>query len=168
MRTPAPAHDWSRSVLPESTSRVATLLTAVRDGATEHAGVIATAYADADRVASLDPFAMVDAAAAAAVTVMSSDTADKQGPGLRELTSPATLRAWVAAARDAHMLVALAGKLTADDFGLMNDAGADIVGVRRRVRRRPHRVFRRSASASLRLLFVAQHAHLCLALPQRI
>lgn len=114
----------------DSHSRVATLLAAARDGATEHAGVIATAYADADRVASLDPFAMVDAAAAAAVTGILLDTADKQGPGLRELMSPATLRAWVAAARDAHMLVALAGKLTADDFGLMNDAGVDIVGVR--------------------------------------
>ena len=64
----------------DSDTRVATLLTAVRDGATEHAGVIATAYADADRVASLDPFAMVDAAAAAAVTGVLLDTADKTAP----------------------------------------------------------------------------------------
>ena len=113
-----------------SHARVATLLAAARDGAAEHAGVIATAYADADRVASLDPFALVDAAAAAAVTGVLLDTADKQGPGLRELMSSATLRAWVAAARDARLLVAVAGKLTADDFAMVNDAGVDIVGVR--------------------------------------
>jgi uncharacterized protein (UPF0264 family) len=113
-----------------SHARVATLLAAARDGAAGHAGVIATAYADADRVASLDPFAIVDAAAAAAVTGVLLDTADKQGPGLGELMSLATLRAWVAAARDARLLVAVAGKLTADDFAMVNDAGTDIVGVR--------------------------------------
>src|SRR5688572_6649513 len=45
--------------------RVVSLLSAARDGAAGQAGVIATAYADADRVASLDPFAVIDAAAAA-------------------------------------------------------------------------------------------------------
>jgi uncharacterized protein (UPF0264 family) len=113
-----------------SHARVATLLAATRDGAAERAGVIATAYADADRVASLDPFAIVDAAAAAAVTGVLLDTADKHGPALRELMSPATLRAWVATARDARLIVAVAGKLTADDFRIVNDVGADIVGVR--------------------------------------
>jgi len=113
-----------------SHARVKTLLTGTRDGATGYAGVIATAYADADRVASLDPFAIVDAAAAAAVTGVLLDTADKHGPGLRQLMSPTTLRAWVAAARDARLLVAVAGKLTADDFEAVHELGADIVGVR--------------------------------------
>ena len=114
----------------DSHARVATLLAAARDGAAGHAGVIATAYADADRVASLDPFAIIDAAATAAVTGVLLDTTDKQGPGLRELMSLAALRSWVAAARDARLLVAVAGRLTADDFAMVNDAGADIVGVR--------------------------------------
>jgi uncharacterized protein (UPF0264 family) len=113
-----------------STSRVAALLAAAREGAAEHAGVIATAYADADRVATVDPFAMVDAAARAGAAGVLIDTADKRGPGLRHLMSPTTLRSWVRAARDGGLMVALAGKLTAEDLGLADEAGADIVGVR--------------------------------------
>jgi (5-formylfuran-3-yl)methyl phosphate synthase len=113
-----------------SRTRVVSLLAAARDGAAGHAGVIATAYADADRVASLDPFAMIDAAARAGVAGVLLDTADKQGPRLTGLISPATLSAWVSAARDARLLVALAGKLTAADFSVLDGTGADIVGVR--------------------------------------
>jgi (5-formylfuran-3-yl)methyl phosphate synthase len=113
-----------------SPPRVMSLLAAARDGAAIHAGVIATAYADADRVASLDPFAMIDAAAKASATGILLDTADKQGPGLTGLMSQERLSSWVRTAHDARLLVSLAGKLTADDLGYVSDAGADIVGVR--------------------------------------
>jgi len=113
-----------------SPPHVMSLLAAARDGAATHAGVVATAYADADRVASLDPFAMIDAAAKAGVTGILLDTADKQGPGLTGLMSQERLSSWVRTAHDARLLVALAGKLTADDLGYVSDAGADIVGVR--------------------------------------
>jgi len=114
-----------------SRTRVVSLVAAARDGAAgTRAGVIATAYADADRVASLDPFAMIDAAAKAGVTGILLDTADKQGPGLTGLMSQERLSSWVRTAHDARLLVALAGKLTADDLGYVSDAGADIVGVR--------------------------------------
>jgi len=83
-----------------------------------------------DRVASLNPFVMIDAAALAGATGILLDTVDKQGPGLRGLMSSERLHSWVSAARDARLLIALAGKLTADDFGFVNDAGADIIGVR--------------------------------------
>lgn len=114
-----------------SRTRVASLVDAARDGAAgTRAGVIATAYADADRVASLNLLAMIDAAALAGATGILLDTADKRGPGLRGLMSSERLHSWISAARDARLLVALAGKLTADDFGFVNDAGADIIGVR--------------------------------------
>jgi uncharacterized protein (UPF0264 family) len=114
-----------------SRTRVASLVAAARDGAAgTRAGVVATAYADADRVESLNPFAMIDAAALAGATGLLLDTADKQGPGLRGLMSSERLHSWISAARDARLLVALAGKLTADDVGFVNDAGADIIGVR--------------------------------------
>jgi (5-formylfuran-3-yl)methyl phosphate synthase len=113
-----------------SHTRVVSLVAAARDGAATYAGVIATAYADADRVASLNPFAMIDAAVSAGATGILLDTADKRGPGLPGLMSSERLWAWVRAARDARLLVALAGKLTAADFGFVNEAGADIVGVR--------------------------------------
>ena len=113
-----------------SPSRVVSLLAAARAGAAGDAGVIATAYADADRVASLNPLAMIDAAAAAGAAGILLDTADKQGPGLPGLMSPATLSAWVNRARDVRLVVALAGKLTEADVGMVVDTGADIVGVR--------------------------------------
>jgi hypothetical protein len=113
-----------------SAARVAALIAAARDSAAPHAGVIATAYADADRVASLDPFTIVDAAARAGAVGVLIDTADKHGPGLRALMPPASLYSWVALARDARLVVAVAGKLTAGDMAYAIDAGADVAGVR--------------------------------------
>jgi (5-formylfuran-3-yl)methyl phosphate synthase len=113
-----------------SRARVAALLAAAQDGASARGGVIATAYADADRVGSLDPFGIVDAAARAGAAGVLLDTADKRGPGLRDLIPPAVLRTWVETAREARLTVALAGKLSVDDFGYASDAGADVVGVR--------------------------------------
>jgi (5-formylfuran-3-yl)methyl phosphate synthase len=111
-------------------SSVTALLDAAKRGATSNAGVIAVAYADADRAASADLWQIVDAAASAGATGVLLDTADKHGPGLRALMTGATLASWVAAAHDAGLLVALAGKLSADDLEFVGDAGADIAGVR--------------------------------------
>lgn len=113
-----------------SPSKVTALLAAARRGCAEHAGVIATAYADAGRVGSLDPFAVVDAAATAGVAGVLIDTADKHGPGLCGLMTMDDLRRWVTRAHEAKLLVALAGKLTADELRVADEAGADIAGVR--------------------------------------
>lgn len=111
-------------------TRVRALLVAARGGAAVQAGLIAVAYADADRASSPDPGVVVDAAADAGAVGVLLDTADKHGPGLRALTTPAALASWVAAAHDAGLLVALAGQLAADDVEFVRDAGADVVGVR--------------------------------------
>jgi len=103
---------------------------AARHGADERAGVIAVAYADADRVGAPHPNVILDAAAQTGVEGVLLDTADKGGPGLLGLIEPGTLRDWVAAAREAGLLVALAGKLTIDDLAFAREAGADIAGVR--------------------------------------
>jgi (5-formylfuran-3-yl)methyl phosphate synthase len=113
-----------------SPGRAVALIAGARNGSAEHADVIATAYADAERASSLDPFAIIDAASSAGATGVLLDTADKHGPGLRELMTRTALHSWVGAARDAGLSVALAGKLTADDLGFVFDAGADIAGVR--------------------------------------
>lgn len=109
---------------------VAALLDAAKRGAAGDAGVIAVAYADAERAASPHPDLILEAAAAACVEGVLLDTADKHGPGLRLLMAAATLRAWVTVAHEAGLLVALAGKLTADDLEWVRDAGPDIAGVR--------------------------------------
>ena len=93
-------------------------------------GIVAVAYADADRVENLTPRALSDVAADAGVEGLLIDTADKSGPGLGGLVEPLMLAALVAEAHDAGLFVALAGKLSARDLGFVRDAGADIAGVR--------------------------------------
>jgi uncharacterized protein (UPF0264 family) len=118
----------------DGAARVAALLRAARRGA--HAGsrgdcgVVAVAYADADRVASLHADALVDAAAAAGTAGVLLDTARKHGPGLRDLLSQDALSAWVLRAHHAALMVAVAGRLQIDDLDFVRDAGADVVGVR--------------------------------------
>ena len=114
--------------------RVAALLVAAVRGATSgsdgRCGVIAVSYADAHRVAGPAPSALIEAAATAGATGVLLDTADKNGPGVRDLLSPGALAAWVAQAHEARLLAAVAGRLQLDDLGFVRDAGADIAGVR--------------------------------------
>ena len=49
---------------------------------------------------------------------------------MRALVTRRVLDAWVSEARDAGLIVALAGQLTADDLPFARDAGAEIAGVR--------------------------------------
>ncbi len=117
-----------------SGGRVAAVIAAAVRGASAgsdgNSGVVAVAYADADRAESLAPSALVEVAARAGAVGLLLDTADKGGLGLRALVAPDVLAARVAEAHDAGLLVALAGKLTADDLPFARAAGADIAGVR--------------------------------------
>jgi uncharacterized protein (UPF0264 family) len=117
-----------------SATRIAALTAAARRGfgadSGAHRGVIVVAYADAERTASLAPAALVDVAARTGARGVLLDTADKNGPGLRTLVAHGALVAWVAQAHEKGLLVALAGKLTAEDLPFVRDAGADIAGVR--------------------------------------
>jgi uncharacterized protein (UPF0264 family) len=93
-------------------------------------GVVAVGYADTGGVTSVEPTALVEVAARAGAVGVLLDTADKRGPGLSRLVSPAALESWVAMAHDAGLTVALAGKLTPGDLPFICSTGADIVGVR--------------------------------------
>jgi (5-formylfuran-3-yl)methyl phosphate synthase len=117
-----------------SARRVAALTVAAvrgaRAGSGGSSGVVAVAYADVDRATSLAPAALVEVAARSGVDGLLLDTADKDGPGLRELVPRGALAAWVAMVHETGLFVALAGKLTAADLSFVRDAGADIAGVR--------------------------------------
>jgi uncharacterized protein (UPF0264 family) len=113
--------------------RVEALITAAVRGANRgnrQTGVIAVAYADADRVASISHIHLIEVARDAGARGLLLDTANKEGPGLPGLVTLAGLRAWVSEAHDEDLLVALAGQLTAGDLSFVRDAGADIAGVR--------------------------------------
>jgi (5-formylfuran-3-yl)methyl phosphate synthase len=101
-----------------------------RASAPHPCGVVAVAYADTGGRTSVEPSALVGAAARAGATGVLLDTADKHGPGLVRLVSPETLTSWVALAHDAGLTAAVAGKVTADDLPWLFETGADIVGVR--------------------------------------
>jgi uncharacterized protein (UPF0264 family) len=105
------------------------LMAAVRGASAAGAGVVAVAYADADR-ACIDADALVRMAARMGARGVLLDTTRKDGPGLRALLTPRALASWVALAHEAGLLVALAGKLTIEDLAFVCDAGADIAGVR--------------------------------------
>jgi (5-formylfuran-3-yl)methyl phosphate synthase len=116
-----------------SRQAIEAVLRAARRGVaqtTATGGVIAVAYADAERVASAAPRDVLDAAVATGAAGILLDTADKNGPGLRALMPGDVLRRWISLCRDAGLMVAVAGKLSADDIDWLATTDIDIVGVR--------------------------------------
>jgi (5-formylfuran-3-yl)methyl phosphate synthase len=148
-------------------TRVERYLTAavhgVQDGAPHPCGVVAVAYADTGGLTSVDPSALVPAAARAGAAGVLLDTAHKDGPGLVRLVSPETLTSWVALAHGAGLTAAVAGKVTADDLPWLFETGADIVGVRSAAceNERSSRVIERKVRA------LAQATLTCRAIAQR-
>ena len=122
----------------DATADVERLLSsAVRGAASAHggpcspclsSGVIAVIYADLCPPHLLR--AVVPVAARAGAHGVLVDTADKNGPGLCDLVAPDVLAALIADARQAGLLVALAGRLRAEDVPFVCDLGADVAGVR--------------------------------------
>jgi uncharacterized protein (UPF0264 family) len=110
------------------------LLRAVRAAVADETGVevIAAAYADAERMPSrpLPPHLIARVAAEAGVAGCLVDTGVKDGRGLLEWLDRDALARIAAEAREAGLLVALAGSLTAEDLDVVAAAGADIAGVR--------------------------------------
>jgi uncharacterized protein (UPF0264 family) len=114
-----------------SPARVGRLIAAaVRGVRAADCGVVAVAYADTGGTTSVDRSALIEAAAGAGAAGVLLDTQHKEGLGLSGLVAPDTLATWVGTAHERGLMVALAGKLTADDFPLVADTRADIVGVR--------------------------------------
>jgi len=115
-------------------SRVERLIEAavrgIRSTRLQRCGVVAVAYADTGGATSVEPSALTDIAARAGATGVLLDTADKDGPALLRLFSTRALESWVSKAHAVGLLVALAGKLSAEDFSLICETGTDIVGVR--------------------------------------
>ena len=109
---------------------VAAAVFASRAISDEKTGVVAVAYADASRVSSVAFDDLLEAASLGGAEGVLVDTADKRGPGLRQLVEPATLTRWVGDAHDAGLFIAVAGKLTVDDLAFVRDSGADVAGVR--------------------------------------
>src|SRR5688500_4552476 len=92
---------WAAALLASATRGAAA-------GSAGRCGVVAVAYADAGRIASISPDDLLDAAAGSGARGILLDTAIKDGPGLRALFSRETLATWVGRARQQGLIVALA------------------------------------------------------------
>lgn len=108
------------------------LLRAVRAALGSDTALIAGAYADAARVPGrpLPAQRLPSTARAAGADGCLLDTAIKDGRGLMEWLSPATLADLVAESHAYGLPIALAGSLRFEDFAAVRATDADIAGVR--------------------------------------
>jgi uncharacterized protein (UPF0264 family) len=92
--------------------------------------IVAVAYADSERAGTIPPALIPSLAEAAGAAAVLLDTHGKDGRGLLEWLPSGALVDWVALARQAGLLAALAGSLLPRDLALVGRAHPDVVGVR--------------------------------------
>jgi uncharacterized protein (UPF0264 family) len=94
-------------------------------GAATGTGVIAVAYADADRARSVSAMELVGIAADVGAAGVLLDTAFKDSGGLFTLMDESAVGAWVDVAHAAGLMAAVAGALSREDLPLAGALGAD-------------------------------------------
>jgi uncharacterized protein (UPF0264 family) len=92
--------------------------------------VVATGYADAGRISTVDPLAVPEIAHRAKADVAMIDTAIKDGKSLFSFLTKPQLRRFVHASQGYGLQAALAGSLRKEDLPVIFALGADVVGLR--------------------------------------
>ncbi|MEU0134528.1 (5-formylfuran-3-yl)methyl phosphate synthase [Streptomyces sp. NPDC006296] len=92
--------------------------------------VVASGYADAHRIGSVNPLALPDIARLSGSDAAMLDTAVKDGTRLFDHVPPEVCAEFVRLAHEADLLAALAGSIRAEDLATLTRIGTDIVGVR--------------------------------------
>ena len=92
--------------------------------------VVATGYADAERVSAIDPLLVPKIAHKAEADVAMIDTAVKDGKNLFNFLTVDQLKRFVHEAHDYGLKAAFAGSLKKEDLPAVYALGADIVGLR--------------------------------------
>ena len=92
--------------------------------------VVATGYADAQKIGSVDPLLIPEIACDAQVDVAMLDTAVKDGKNLFDYLTLEQLKKFVNATHDLGLEAALAGSLRKQDLPVVYGLGADVVGLR--------------------------------------
>jgi uncharacterized protein (UPF0264 family) len=142
------------------TSAALAVLRTVRDRLPTGVGLIAVAFADAQRARCLLPLELTAVAAAARAEGCLLDTAIKDGRGLLDWLDEAALEGFVADCRARGLLCGLAGSLAAADIPRVAAVDPDIVGVRSAacIGDRVHgRVSRERVAALARLMGAEAH-----------
>ena len=92
--------------------------------------VVATGYADAERIGAIDPLLIPKIAHKAQVDVAMLDTSVKDGKNLFDFQSKAQLKKFVTSTHAFGLKTALAGSLRKKDLPVVYGLGADIAGLR--------------------------------------
>jgi uncharacterized protein (UPF0264 family) len=92
--------------------------------------VVASGYADASRVSTIDPLLVPKIAYEAKADIAMLDTAIKDGKSLFTFLTKPQLRRFVDSAHSYGLKAALAGSLQKEDLPEIYALGADIAGVR--------------------------------------
>jgi uncharacterized protein (UPF0264 family) len=92
--------------------------------------VVASGYADAARISTVDPLLVPKIAHEAQADIAMLDTAIKDGKSLFTFLTKPQLRRFVDAAHNYGLKAALAGSLKKEELPLVHALGADVVGLR--------------------------------------
>jgi uncharacterized protein (UPF0264 family) len=92
--------------------------------------VVASGYADAGRICTVDPLLVPEIAHKAKADIAMIDTAVKDGKSLFTFLTQPQLRSFVEAAHGYGLKAALAGSLQKEDLPAVHALGADVVGLR--------------------------------------
>jgi (5-formylfuran-3-yl)methyl phosphate synthase len=92
--------------------------------------VVATGYADAERIGAVSPMQIPEIAHKANVDFAMLDTAIKDGKNLFSFLTTNQLKTFISEAQDYGLRTALAGSLSKEDLLSVQALGADVVGVR--------------------------------------
>jgi uncharacterized protein (UPF0264 family) len=109
------------------------LLQNVNKAAKEHNSkikVVATGYADAERIGAVDPLLIPEIAHKAQVDVAMIDTSVKDGKTLFDYLTHEQLKKFVNSAHNFGLEAALAGSLRKQDLPVVYGLGADVAGLR--------------------------------------
>jgi uncharacterized protein (UPF0264 family) len=109
------------------------LLQNVNKAAKEHNSkikVVATGYADAERIGAVDPLLIPEIAHKAQVDVAMIDTAVKDGKNLFDYLTQEQLTKFINSAHNFGLEAALAGSLRKQDLPVVYGLGADVAGLR--------------------------------------
>ncbi len=92
--------------------------------------VVATGYADAERVGAVNPLHVPEISHKAQADIAMLDTAVKDGKSLFAFLTIEQLKSFVVAAHNYGLKVALAGSLKKEELSTVNALGADVAGLR--------------------------------------
>jgi uncharacterized protein (UPF0264 family) len=92
--------------------------------------VVAAAFADANRVGSIDPLTLPKIASAASCDLAMIDTAVKDGKTLLDFLTPKQLKAFIVDVHGYGLQAALAGSLKRENLPVLCALEPDIIGVR--------------------------------------